>query len=142
MLLNLIIFLSSLLFGSMVFFTAIVMPSIFKSLDKEHAQTLAHHLFPRYYLWCIVLSALTTVAAVTAYHSLALLLMVVLIGFIYSRQRLLGKINQARKKWLDTDSPQDKSRYDSLHRRSVIINGFQMVVLLMIVVANLMFYPR
>lgn len=142
MLLNLIIFLSSLLFGSMVFFSAVVMPAIFKSLDKEPAQILAHRLFPHYYLWCMILCALMTIAAVSSYHSLAVLLFIVLIGFVYSRQYLLKKIDLARTKWLETDSPQDKSRYKSLHRQGVIINVFQMLALLMIVVANLMFYPR
>lgn len=140
MLLKLIVLLSSLLFGSMVFFSAIVMPAVFKSLDKEPAQVLAHSLLPRYYLWCIVLCALMTLAAVP-YQSLMILLLIVLLGFIYARQFLLKKFNQARAKWLETDSPQDKSRYKSLHRQTVIINVFQMIVLMMIAVANFIFYP-
>ncbi|MCY4052190.1 MAG: DUF4149 domain-containing protein [Gammaproteobacteria bacterium] len=141
MLLDLIIFLSSLLFGSMVFFSAIVMPTVFRSLDKQPAQILAHQLFPSYYLWCMALSGLLTVIAAFEYHSLTVLLLVVLSGFVYSRQYLLKKHNQAREKWLETDSPQDKSRYKSLHRQSIIINAFQMIALLSIAVANGFFYP-
>ncbi len=141
MLLDLIIFLSSLLLGSMVFFSAIVMPAVFRALDKQPALVLAQQLFPRYYLWCIVLCGLLTIIAAFEYHSLTVLLLVILSGFVYARQYLLNKHNQAREKWLETDSPQDKSRYKSLHRQSVIINAFQMIALLLIAVANGFFYP-
>ncbi len=141
MILDLIIFLSSLLFGSMVFFSAIVMPAVFQSLDKEPAQVLAHRLFPRYYLWCIALSILLTIIAALEFQSLTLLLLIILSGFVYARQYLLNKYNQARAKWLETDSHQDKSRYKSLHRQTVIINMFQMIALLLIAIANGFFYP-
>ncbi|MYB35294.1 MAG: DUF4149 domain-containing protein, partial [Gammaproteobacteria bacterium] len=74
MLLDLIIFLSSLLFGSMVFFSAIVMPAVFRSLDKQPAQLLAHRLLPLYYLWCIVLSVLLTIIAAFQFQSLMVLM--------------------------------------------------------------------
>lgn len=141
MLLDLIIFLSSLLFGSMVFFSAIVMPTVFRSLDKQPAQLLAHQLLPLYYLWCIVLSVLLTIIAAFQFQSLMVLMLVILAGFVYARQYLLNKYNQARAKWLETESPQDKSQYKSLHRQTVIINTFQMIALLSIAVANGLFYP-
>ncbi|MCY4149247.1 MAG: DUF4149 domain-containing protein [Gammaproteobacteria bacterium] len=141
MLLDLIIFLSSLLFGSMVFFSAMVMPAVFRSLDKQPAQLLAHRLFPLYYIWCIVLSALLTIIAAFQFHALMVLMLLILAGFVYARQYLLKKYSQAKAKWLETDSPQDKSRYKSLHRQSVIINVFQMIALLLIAVANGLFYP-
>lgn len=141
MLLDLIIFLSSLLFGSMVFFSAIVMPAVFRSLDTQPARLLAHRLLPRYYLWCIVLSVLLTMIAAFQFQSITVLMLVILAGFVYARQYLLNKYNQAKEKWLETDSPQDKSRYKSLHRQTVIINVFQMIALLSIAVANGLFYP-
>ena len=75
------------------------------------------------------------------FQSITVLMLVILAGFVYARQYLLNKYNQAKEKWLETDSPQDKSRYKSLHRQTVIINVFQMIALLSIAVANGLFYP-
>ena len=142
MVLSLITLLSSLLLGSMVFFAGIVTPSIFKSLDDDNIQSYTRQLFPCYYLWCIGLSGFAALLAVAAKSYIAILLLIILSGFIYGKQTLLPKISKVKDCWLASDSPQDESRYKSLHRRSVIINGFQMFMLLMIVVANLILYPR
>ncbi len=142
MLISLTILLSSLLLGSMVFFAGIVTPSIFRSLGQQEAMDHTRHLFPRYYLWCIVLSGIATLTASIAQSYIAMLLVIVLAGFIYGRQSLMKKVAEARDRWTDTDSPQDKARYKSLHKRSVIINGFQILVLLLIVFANQVLYPR
>ena len=142
MLISLTILLSSLLLGSMVFFAGIVAPSIFRSLGQSEAMDYTRHLFPRYYLWCIVLSGIATLCAGIAQSYIAILLAIVLAGFVYGRQSLMKKVTEARDRWMDSDSPQDKARYKSLHKRSVIINGFQILALLLIVVANQVLYPR
>lgn len=50
--------------GSMIFFSAVVAPAIFRTLDRENAERLARQLFPKYYatgigcagaaLWCLL----------------------------------------------------------------------------------------
>lgn len=142
MLVSLTILLSSLLLGSMVFFAGIVAPTIFRSLGQQEAMDYTRQLFPRYYMWCIALSGVATVTAGMARSYIAILLVIVLAGFIYGRQSLMRKVSEAKDRWLDSESPQDKARYKSLHKRSVIINGFQMLALLLIVVANQVLYPR
>ena len=42
-------------------------------------------------------------------------------------------ISDAKDQWLASDSPQDKSRYKSLHKRSVLINATQILILVIIV---------
>ena len=132
---------ASILLGSMVFFSGIVAPSIFRSMDDEKALIYTRYLFPKYYLWCIAVSALALIFSLIGKSYLAIPLGIILLGFGYGRQILLPKISEAKDQWLSSDSPHDKARYKSLHKRSVIINGFQMIFLLFIVVANQVLYP-
>lgn len=125
----------SLLLGSMVFFAAVVAPSAFQSLEPEQTSQFLRKIFPRYYLWGIVFSV--AALAVCLFHSPkgSVLMVLVLAGFIYSRQILMPKINELRETYQCSESPQDKARFDALHRRSVIINVAQMLMLVTIVIA-------
>ncbi len=90
----------------------------------------------------IVVAAMALLFALLGKSYVSLPLAIILMGFIYGRQILLAKITMTKDQWLASDSPQDKARYKSLHKRSVIINGFQLILLLFIVVANQVLYPR
>ncbi len=128
--------LSTILLGTMLFFAFIVAPSIHKSLDDDEALTFSRYLFPRYFLCGIVLSGLGIIFSVLDGSYTFILLIVILLGFAYSRQILLPKISKAKDQWTISESPQDKTRYKSLHRRSVIINATQIILLVIIVVAT------
>ena len=132
---------STILLGSMIFFAAIAAPAIHRSLEPAHAQTVTRALFPRYFLWGAVISALALLFAALAQSTLAIPLLVVLAGFIYSRQILMPKVTKAKDQWMASDSAQEKARYKSLHKRSVIINGAQIFLLLGVVIANQFFHP-
>ncbi len=123
------------LLGSMVFFAAVVTPTAFRALGPSDAGRYLRALFPPYYLWGIVLSVLAL--GVCIFHSPkgAALMTLVLAGFVYARQLLIPAINEARDRWHETDNPQDKARFRALHRRSVIINVAQMVMLVIIIIA-------
>ena len=87
---------SAILLGSMLFFAGVVAPSMHRSLGENEALTYSRSVFPKYYLWGIAMSALTTVMAIAAGSYTFILLIVVLIGFLYSRQVLLRKISDAK----------------------------------------------
>lgn len=140
--LSLATLISSLLLGSMIFFAGIVAPSAFQSLDDEDALKYTRHLFPKYYLWGIFLSVLATGLAVIARSYTCILLSIILLGFLYGRQILLPKITAAKDQWLASDSAQDKSHYKSLHKRSVIINATQIILLIIIVVTTQVLYKN
>ncbi len=127
--------LCAILLGSMVFFVGIVVRSIHKVLDGGKALTLARRLFPQYYLWGLGLSALATGFSIAAgtYHFI--LLIVVFVGFLYSRQILLPKISLAKDNWLTSESPQDKAYFKKLHKRSVMISTTQILLLIIVVVS-------
>ena len=125
----------SFLLGSMVFFAAVVAPAAFKSLEPNHAGLYLRSVFPRYYLWGIVVSVAALLVCLFHSPKGSVLMILVTIGFIYARQVLIPKINDARDKWRETEYAGDKARFDSLHRRSVLINVAQMVMLLIIIIA-------
>ena len=117
----------------MLFFAGVIAPSMHRSLAESEALSYSRAVFPKYYLWGIAMSALTTVMAISAGSYTFILLLVVLLGFLYSRQILLPKISTTKDQWLASDSAQDKTRYKLLHKRSVIINATQILILIIIV---------
>ena len=134
--LGLTILLCSILLGSMVFLVGIVLPSIHKVLDSGKALSLTRRLFPRYCTWGLALSLLATLISIAAGSYHYILLIVVFVGFLYSRQILLPKISSAKDNWLTSESPQDKAYFKKLHKRSVIITATQIVLLIVIVVST------
>jgi len=135
MLLLFIDVLAAILLGSMLFFALVVAPPVFRLLEPEQAGVFLRAVFERYFIWGIVISAITLVACLIHSPKGSVLMALVLAGFIYLRQVLMPRINQAREIWQETDSPSDKARFKSLHRRSVLINSAQMVLLVIMVVA-------
>lgn len=120
---------SALLLGSMLFFAALVAPSVHKLLDAENAGRYLNDLFPRFYLWGIALSGAGTLVALYNRSPAFMLMGIVLCGYLYSRQILNPKITRAREQWQASDSPHDKTQFDKLHKQSVLVNSIQSVLL-------------
>ena len=127
--------LAALLLGSMVFFAAIVAPAVVKTLEPDQASKFRRVVFPRYYLWGIVLSTITLIACLLHSPKGSVLMAFVLAGFVYTRQVLTPKITAARDQWNESDNPADKALFKSLHRRSVQINAAQMILLVIVIIA-------
>ena len=132
--LSLTAFFGSLLLGSMIFFIGIVLPSTHKTLNDEQALKYTRHIFPKFYLWGIVVSGIALGFSVAAGSTHYITLAIVLLGFAYSRQILLPKLLIAKDNWLSSENPEDKFRYKSLHKRSVLISIIQVVLLGIVVI--------
>ena len=118
-----------MLLGSMVFFAAVVAPSVFKFVPEKEAGNFLRGLFPRYYLWGMLLSlAMSVLAAMTSSILLASSLLVLLL-FVIARQFLMPAINRSRDLAKQGDEAA-KQRFSRLHGASVLINLAQMLVLL------------
>ena len=124
----------ALLLGSMIIFAAVIAPSVFKLLEAEQAGIFLRGLFPRFYLWGAVMSVLALLLSLWTSPANILLVAIVLLGFVYSRQFLTKRINAARDRWLASDAANDKIAFDRLHKQSVMINLIQMFLLLVIIV--------
>lgn len=115
------------LIGSIVFLSFVLAPLIFQTLDATAASRLLRALFPRYYrlgLLCCATGLGTAVLLATLHPTAAaagcaVLLAGMTISTGYSLQ-LVPRINTAR------DSGEN-SLFKTLHLRSVILNGANLV---------------
>ena len=117
------------LLGIMLFFAFAVAPTVFRSLPAEHAGAYLREIFPRYYLWGIILAIITAGIAFQVDTTVFTTVSVTAALFIFSRQILLPAINIARDAKL---SGEDGAvpRFKRLHLISVLINLSQMLMLL------------
>ncbi len=116
------------LLGAMVFFPAVVAPTVFNVLEEAPASRFLRALFPRYYAFIIVLSAAAFVL-VLPMRVEALALGFVCISTIFVRQSLVPKINA----WRDAaqGGNQRAERLFAIgHRFTVALNLVQMAVLI------------
>jgi hypothetical protein len=115
--------------GSMVFFAVVVAPKVFQVFPPDQAGTFLRAFFPNYYLWGLVVAAASTLIAVSTSWTISLACAAVAALFVYARQVLMPKINDARDAHLRGESGAG-GRFKQLHLQSVIVNGFQLLVLL------------
>lgn len=120
------LFATALLFGAMVFFSAVMAPLIFVKLGGETAGPFIRQVFPWYYLVVIVLSAVAAAALAFARPVEAVVMAAVCALTLGLRQGLMPMINRARDRVAGQHAVQDK-RFSRLHRLSVWINGGQII---------------
>jgi hypothetical protein len=85
------------LLSIMIFYSFGITFNVHKTLDKENAGKLLRKLFPLYFLWGIVISIISEIIFLYQGLSLkALLMAIVAIGFLYSRQVLVPLLNKNR----------------------------------------------
>lgn len=117
------------LVGSMLFFAFTVAPTVFRALPAEHAGSFLRALFPRYYLWGLIVALLAAALAMEASTTVAAACLLVALLFVFARQALMPRINHARDQEAEGITGAGR-RFKVLHLWSVLINGFQMLVLL------------
>jgi len=130
------IVLVALLFGSMVFFAGVMAPLIHRKLPPEVAGAFLGEVFPVYYVMLFLVSLLAAAAAFKPNPIAGGTLVLVAIGFLYSRLFLLPRINRLRG---DLGAPEGDFR--RLHHQSVIINLIQMIVALIVLIGLAIFGP-
>ena len=87
-------------FGSIVFFSAVVAPVAFVQLDKENASKFIRSIFPWYYLLIGLFSLIAVVSLAFNKFDIAALMTIVLVGALISRQILMPNINKQRDRQL------------------------------------------
>ena len=118
-------FVVSTLFGSMIFFSAIIAPTIFASLDQINSRKLIRKIFPKLYSWGIFLGLIICILQINNKSLHLYLSIFVMMGFVFSRQILMPKINELSDK-------KDEKNFKKLHTLSVLIFISQLVILLFI----------
>ena len=118
-------FLIPFLLGSLIFFSALVAPSVFKSLDEKNARLFIRSIFPKLYLYSGVLSLSISLTLLFINSFLSFIFFMITLGYFYSRQFLMVKINNA------SDQKNEKE-FKKLHRFSVLIFITQILLMILI----------
>ena len=124
--------LSLLTLGGLLFFPAVVAPTVFKSLPEAEAGHFLRALFPRYYLFLIIGSAAAALAHGRAAPEPALLAAAVAVSTAAVLLLLVPKINALRDRQLAGDEAAGRA-FDRAHRLSVGINFVQIGALILAV---------
>lgn len=119
---------------SMVFFAALVAPSVFAFLDKEASGRFLRGFFPRYYIFGIVVALPAAILLTQLQRPVESFVLLGVAGlFLLSRQVLTPRINDARDGAMAGDET-SAHRFETLHKVSVGINLAQMLALVFVLV--------
>ena len=114
-----LILITAAILSFMVFFPVVVATSVFKVLDEKQSSKFLRIFFPKYYLFGLVLSLTGLIIAIFDKNNMSLIVfLLIIIGFLFSRQFLMPIINKAK------DNNNEK-KFNILHRVSVLINFIQ-----------------
>ena len=123
------IYLTAMILGIMLFFSFVIAPVVFTTLDEDNARKFIRKIFPFYYnvnlgISLIVLSTFIFLnkLAIDFYYILAICLL-----FAISNYLLMPLINKYR------DEKQD-NKFKYSHFISVIINFLQMILLVLLLI--------
>lgn len=114
-----LILITAAILSFMIFFPLVVATSVFKVLDEKQSSKFLRIFFPKYYLFGLVLSLTGLIIAIFDKNNMSLIVfLLIIIGFLFSRQFLMPIINKAK------DNNNEK-KFNILHRFSVLINFIQ-----------------
>jgi len=115
----LLILITAAILSFMIFFPVVVATSVFKVLDEKQSSKFLRIFFPKYYFFGFVLSLTGLIIAIFDKNNMSLIVfLLIIIGFLFSRQFLMPLINKAK------DNNNEK-KFNILHRVSVLINFIQ-----------------
>ena len=129
-------FLLAVLIGSMIFFMAVVSPSVFATLSTNASSKLLRKIFPRMFLFGFIITILSLVLCYISSNILnSILLIIVAMSFIINRNYLTPKINDFRDKELEGDKKASSS-FKYMHLLSVLLFVLNFIILIGIVINN------
>jgi len=129
-------FLVTILIGSMIFFMAVVSPSVFATLSTNASSKFLRTIFPRMFLFGFIIALLSLILSYIAGNNLnAILLVIVAVSFIINRNYLTPKINNFRDKELEGDE-KASSNFKYMHLLSVLLFILNFIILVSIVIIN------
>ena len=117
---------TSILAGSMVFFSCVVAPLIFIKLDGDTAGYFVRSIFPWYYLFIASLAAISSVSLFYGYFLEACILAAISAAAVLGRQILMPWINRCRDN-MSADNSEAERSFKILHGISVWINVLQLI---------------
>ena len=123
------VYLTSMILGIMLFFSFVIAPVVFTTLDENNARKFIRRIFPFYYNVNLGISfiVLITFMLLSKIGFDFYLILVITVLFATSNYLLMPLINKYR------DEKQDK-KFKYLHFLSVLINFVQMICLVFMLI--------
>ena len=129
-------FLVTILIGSMIFFMAVVSPSVFATLSTNASSKFLRIIFPRMFLFGFIIAFLSLILSYISGNNLnSILLVIVAVSFIINRNYLTPKINNFRDKELE-GYEKAASNFKYMHLLSVLLFILNFIILVSIVIIN------
>ena len=92
-----LILITAAILSFMIFFPVVVATSVFKVLDEKQSSKFLRIFFPKYYLFGLVLSLTGLIIAIFDKNNMSIIIfLLIIIGFLFSRQFLMPIINKAK----------------------------------------------
>ena len=123
-------FLLPFLIGSLIFFSSIIAPNTFLVLDEKNARKFIRSIFPKLYLWSMVICLILALLMFLNDKFFGFILLIISFGFFFSRQYLTKWINNVSDQKNKKES--DEKKFKKLHTLSVLIFISQIICLLII----------
>ena len=134
-----IAFILGAIISFMVFFPTVIAPIIFKIYDERESGKFLRIFFPRYYLFGLILSVIGLFVSLHENEMVSILLFsFLMVTFLFSRQVLTPKINQAKDE-MGKNNEKSKKKFDKLHLFSVTIN-FVQIIMCVLVMSNIFIF--
>ena len=124
----------------MIFFSAVVSPSVFASLNSNGSSKFLRTIFPRMFLFGFIISfigILLTLVSSSFYNSI--ILVVVALSFIINRNYLTPMINNFRDQELEGNKVAAK-KFKIMHLFSVLLFVINFFLLILVIVLNYLNY--
>ena len=120
----------------MIFFSAVVSPSVFASLNSKGSSRFLRTIFPRMFLFGFVISILAFILSILS-NSLINSIMLIIIGlsFLINRNYLTPLINKFRDQELEGDLKAAKN-FKMMHLLSVFLFMINFFLLILVIVLN------
>ena len=136
MLLDTLSYLNSIILGSMLFFVIIVSPTVFTSLSSDQASKFLRIIFPRLFLFGLILSLVTALGYyISSLYIETILALVSSILFFLNRNLLTPMINYYRDKEIEGDI-KSKKYFKLLHLLSVLFFVMNSIILVFFLLNN------
>ena len=112
-------FLVPFLIGSLIFFSIVVAPNVFISLDQKNARKFIRSIFPKLYLWSFLISIIITLLIFSHGIIYSVIFLIISSGFLFSRLFLVKWINEVSD--LKQKTSKQIKKFKTLHSLSVLI---------------------
>ena len=124
----------------MIFFSAVVSPSVFASLNSKGSSRFLRTIFPRMFLFGFVISLIAFILTILSNDLFnSIVLVIIGLSFLINRNYLTPLINNFRDQELEGDSKAAKS-FKMMHLLSVLLFIINFFLLILVILLNYINY--